>query len=111
MPLEICAAADETTIKTDGQNFMLYISGQEVERSKDYNTVAKLATDIHVSRFASNDEMIGRRMFAPASMGESGPVIVVAKTKGGYLVQKAGSQQRFEILPEFLSEMPAQYFK
>lgn len=110
--MEVCAASDGIAIKRDGGQYALFVSGSEVERCAEYGPLAKLATEIHVARcMAAGDEMIGKRMFAPSDLDISGSVIVVAKTAEGYMVQKSGSDQRFEVLPEFLSEVPTQYFE
>lgn len=109
--MKICAASDNIQIKTDDKQFYLYVNGTLVDTKTDYNTLARLATDLHVSIVSSNDDKIGRTMFAPSATGTDGPVIIVAKIDKGYLVQKLDTGQRFEILPEFLSEMPASYFQ
>jgi len=111
--MEICAASDEVTIKRDGNQYVLFVSGSEVDRNSQYDPLAKMSTEIHMSRCAAKgDEFLGRRMFAPADIGPSGPVVVVAKAKsGGYVVQRCGTGDRFEVLPEFLSEMPTEYFR
>ena len=110
--MEICAASDGISIKKDGAEFALFVSGSEVERRAEYGPLAKLATEIHVSRcMAAGDEFIGKRMFSPSDLERSSSVIVVAKTAEGYLVQASGSDQRFEVAPEFLSDVPVSYFQ
>jgi len=109
--LKSVAAGGNTIIKTDGKDFILFVGGNEVDKSADYNAVAKLATDIYVAKAASNDDMIGRKMFAPSSVDPSSLVVVVAKSPNGYVVQKSGSTQRFEVESEFLSEAPVNYFQ
>ena len=109
--LKTITAGGNTTIKTDGKDYILFVDGNEVDRNENYNQVAKLATDIYISRTASNDNMVGKRMFAPTEYGPSGLVVVVAKTEHGYLVQRLGSTQRFEILSDCLSEAPVELFK
>lgn len=111
--LKLIAAGGDTVIKTDGYKYVLFINQQEIESHKEYNHIAKLATDIFAARMLhSNDEMIGKRMFVPSSgIGADGIVVVIAKTPSGYIVQRAGTTGRFEILPEFLSEVPVNYFQ
>jgi len=110
--MELCAAAGNIQIKQEGSNFFLFVGGKEVERRSAYAPIAKLATEIHVAKAATNDSLIGKQMFAPAAVGSDNPiVVVVAKVEHGYLVQRVGTDQRFPILPELLSEVPAQLFK
>jgi hypothetical protein len=106
--VETIAAAGAITIKQGDGQFTLFVNGAEIETNTDYDAIAKLATDIHMSKVrASGDKLIGTRMYAPSAVDNGGPVIVIAKTEHGYLVQRTGSTQRFEITENFLSTIPA----
>ena len=109
--METCVAADGFVIKEGKGEFALFIGGSEIDRSRSYNRMSNLATEVYIGKTSNqNDEFIGRRMFAPSSVGDSASVVVTAKTATGYIVQKSDSDFRFEVPADCLSETPEQFF-
>ena len=109
--LKLIAGSDNIKIKTDGENFHLFIKDVEVDRAKDYDKIARLAADLYVSSAQSNDPKIGSKVFVPSAMGSDDPVIVIAKTEHGYIVQRTGIDQRFEVSSGCLSKIPDYFNK
>jgi len=109
--MEMCVASDGFAIKEEKGQFALFISGSEIDRSRSYDRMSNLATEVFIGKTSNQgDEFIGRRMFAPSSVGDSTPVVVTAKTATGYIVQRSDSDFRYEVPADCLSETPEQFF-
>lgn len=111
--MELCTAAGNIQIKQDtDKKFYLFIDGSQVDSRMEYAPIAKLATEIHVAKLATKDPLVGKQVFASAAIGADSPlVVVIAKVSNGYLVQRVGTDQRFTVLADLLSEVPTSLFK
>lgn len=77
---------------------------KEADWFDTYEKASKLAQDLFVSQATSNDPMIGDRKYCPSGMGNGQTVVVVAKSKNGYIVQPVGTDFRMEVSAEVLSD-------
>jgi len=90
-------------IKQMGTRFDVFLHEQPLDRFTTYKAAASFATDLYVAKCASaDDELIGQKRFIAAAVGNGGNVIVMSKTKHGYIVQRIGSPERFEVVAEYL---------
>jgi hypothetical protein len=101
----IFAAGQFKIVQGPNRRFGVFMAGQEVDWFSGYGQASKLVQDLTVScSVNADDPLIGRRQFCPADMGNGQNVVVVARTKNGYIVQTVGSTRRFEVSPDVLSE-------
>jgi len=101
----IFAAGQFKIVQTPNRRFGVFMANQEVDWFPGYAQASKLVQDLTVScSVHPDDSLIGQRRFCPADMGNGQNVVVIARTKNGYVVQPVGSTRRFEVSADVLSE-------
>lgn len=106
--MKLLFAIHDLTIKeaAPGQ-FGVFSSDQPLSWFTTYNDAHRLLQDVYISRKeAQDDPIVGTVKFFPHDLGGGGLAVVVAKVKGGYLVQPQGSTERFTVAADILSEPP-----
>lgn len=95
-------------IKSSEGQFGVFVDAQAVDWFGTFDEASKLFEDLHISREASDDKMIGTVRFCPTEVENGTLVVVVAAVKDGYLVQRVGSNsaERFMMTADLLSEPP-----
>ena len=88
------------------RKFGVFVDNRAIDWFSRYEDASKLAQDLFVTRARIDDPMIGTIKFCPSALGNGQNVVVVAKTKNGYVVQPCGgpSANRMEVSGEVLSE-------
>lgn len=108
--METLVAAGGMKIMADAQRgsrkFGVFVDNQPIDWFAKYDDASKLAQDLFVAKAQSDDPMIGKTRFCPSAMGNGQNVVVVAKTKNGYIVQPCGepSNRRMEVDGGVLSD-------
>jgi hypothetical protein len=101
----VFAAGQFKIVQAPNSRFGVVMAGREVDWFTGYAHASKLVQDLTVScSVHPDDALIGQRQFCPADIGNGNNVVVVARTKNGYLVQTVGTMRRFEVSADVLSE-------
>jgi len=99
--------ANGLSIRQVGSSYGVFWADKELDRFASYKDAAPLLQDLSISRIAAaGDELIGQLKFCENAFGEGGIVIVVGKAKDGYVVQRQGTRERFEVIADELSDPP-----
>jgi hypothetical protein len=102
--MEAIMASGGLKICKDKGRFGLFLASQEIDWFADYNDASKLAQDLFVAKASTDDPMIGTRKFCPGAVNNGQIVVVVSKSRNGYIVQPAGTNGRMEVSAEVLSD-------
>lgn len=77
---------------------------KEVDWFNTYKAASKLSQDLFVAQAMTDDLMLGARKYCPDAFGNGQLVVVVAKSKNGYIVQPTGTDTRIEVTADVLSD-------
>jgi len=94
------------SVKREGSRFYVFCGENKLDSFKDFKSAGQLVSDLHLSKKASDDEMIGVKAFCPSAFENGSEVIVVAKIDKGYIVQAVGTAERMTVAEEYLSDVP-----
>lgn len=99
------AAGKFKIVQAPNRRFGVIMAGKELDWFPSYNQASALVQDLTVSSSVNPDDaLIGQLRFCPSDMGNGRNVVVVARTKNGYVVQPVGATTRFEVSPDVLSD-------
>jgi hypothetical protein len=106
--MDVVLASGGLKIVAHGGRFGVFVSNKqggwkEADWFDKYADASKLSQDLFVAQATSDDPIIGDRKYCPNAMGNGQIVVVVAKTKNGYIVQPTGTTVRLEVSADVLS--------
>lgn len=107
--METQYAIGEFSIRSSDHRFSVYHKDKALSEFGNYDDAAALLQDLHLSKTASEDDLIGTTKFCEAMAGNGNAVVIVANVKDGYLVQIAGTTDRIIVSPEYLSGLPMMF--
>ena len=99
-------AIGDFSIKSEWDHFVVCRGKEELKSFDNFEQAAALLSDLHLSRKASDDELIGTKVLCTNVFSNGDTVIVVARIDEGYVVQPVGSNERMTVTAESLSEIP-----
>lgn len=93
------------SVRKEGSRYGVFFDGKPLDWFPSYEAALPLTQDLSISRVATEqDPIIGQIKFCSGDL-DQGHVIVVGKSKDGYVVQQiGGAHARFEVLADELEE-------